>query len=216
MNSNQADRKQLSDSSAGSSRVCCSQNDDRGFSQYERRGFLRAAGGVAIAGLLAGCTSGGSQGNAGADTGGDGSGGNNGTNDTDSNDGGSIEGWLADTGNYDGNITSMTSKTSVTVKVGTEGNSGANAFAPAAIEISPGTTVTWEWVNGYHNIVDKNGQFTSGEPEQNATFEHTFETAGTVLYYCEPHRSMGMKGAVIVAGSDTTSAGNTSPQTEAR
>ena len=214
MNSNQADRKRIADTSTRLSRVNRSRNDDRGFSQYGRRGFLRAAGGVAVAGLLAGCTSGDSGVNAGADTGGDGNEGNSRTNDAD--DGGSIGEWLADTGNYDGSITNMTGKTSVTVKVGAEGNSGANAFAPAAIEISSGTTVTWEWVNGYHNVVAENGQFNSGEPEQNATFEHTFETAGTVLYYCEPHRSMGMKGAIVVAGSDTTSAENTSTQTEAQ
>lgn len=187
------------------------QNDDSGSLRYGRRGFLRAAGGVAVAGLLAGCTSAGSGGNTGADTGGDGSGENSGTNDA--NEGGSIEEWLADTGNYD-SVEDMTGKNSVTVEVGAEGNNGVNAFAPAAIEISPGTTVTWEWINGYHNVVDENGQFSSGEPEQNATFEHTFDTAGTILYYCEPHRSMGMKGAIIVAGGDSETVGNTSNQEE--
>lgn len=197
----------MADSSAGSLRVNRSQNDDLGSPQYGRRRFLRAAGGVAIAGLLAGCTNGGSGGNAGTDTGSDGSGENGETDDA--NNGGSIKGWLADTGNYD-TVEDMTNKNSVTVAVGAEGNNGANAFAPAAIKVSSETTVTWKWVNGYHNVVAKNGQFTSGESEQNATFEHTFETAGTVLYYCEPHKSMGMKGAVIVEkGGDSGSSGNT-------
>src|SRR5699024_1910019 len=118
-------------------------------------GFLRAAGGVAVAGLLAGCTSSGSRGNAGADTGGDGSGGNSGTAGNSS--GSSVEEWLADASNYD-SAEDMTGKNSVTVEVGAEGNNGANAFAPAAIRISPGTTVTWEWINGYHNVVAKNNQ----------------------------------------------------------
>ena len=210
MNSNQADRNRTSESSTAVSRVGQPQNDDSGFSKYGRRGFLRVAGGVAVAGLVAGCMSNGSGGNDGADTGSDGSGGNTGADDT--SGGSSVDEWLTDTGNYDGRVTSMTGKTSATVKVGAEGNSGANAFAPAAIEISPKTTVTWEWVNGYHNVVDENGQFSSGEPEQNATFEHTFETPGTVLYYCEPHRSMGMKGAVVVAGGDSETAENMSNQ----
>ena len=201
----------MTDSSAGLSRADETQNDDSDSLRYGRRGFLRAAGGVTVAGLLAGCTSGGSGGNAGADTGGDGSDGNSGTDGNSS--GGSVEEWLADTSNYD-SIEDMTGRNSVTVEVGAEGNNGANAFAPAAIRISPGTTVTWEWINGYHNVVDENGQFSSGEPEQGATFEHTFETAGTILYYCEPHRSMGMKGAIIVAGGDSKTAGNTSNHEE--
>lgn len=158
MTSNQADRKRLSDSSAGLSRVDRTQNDDSGFSQYGRRGFLRSIGGVAVVGFLAGCISGGSGGN-------------------DATGRGSVDEWLADTSNYD-SVEDMTGKKSVTVVVGAEGNSGSNAFAPAAIEISPETTVAWKWVNGYHNVVVTDGQFESGEPERNVTFEHTFETAG--------------------------------------
>lgn len=158
---------------------------------------------MAVAGLLAGCTSSGSGGNNRGDDGGDASRGE------------SVDEWLADTDNYD-SVEDMTDRNSVTVEVGAEGNNGANAFAPAAIEVSPGTTVTWKWVSGYHNVVDENGQFNSGEPEQNATFQHTFEMAGTILYYCEPHRSMGMKGAVIVAGGDSETAGDTSNQSELR
>jgi halocyanin-like protein len=200
MNSNQADRKQTSDSSERPPSVTRPRNDDSGLVRYGRRGFLRAAGGVAVAGLLAGCTSGGSGGNAGADTGGDESGENSGTNDV--NKGRSVEEWLADTSNYD-SVEDMIGTNSVTVEVGAEGNNGANAFAPAAIRISPETTVTWKWINGYHNVVATGDQFSSGEPEQNATFEHTFEEVGTALYYCEPHRSMGMKGAVIVSEDDS-------------
>ena len=147
-----------------------------------RRRFLEAAGGLAVVGLLAGCTNG-----------------NNG--DSGSNGEGnpeSVDGWLSDTGTYDG-VVDMTDENSVTVEVGAQGNNGANAFAPAAIGITSGTTVTWEWINGYHNVVTTGGQFDSGEPEQNVTFKYTFDTVGTVYYYCEPHRSMGMKGAVIVS-----------------
>lgn len=151
-----------------------------------RRRLLRTIGGVAIAGLMAGCSD---------DR--DGS-----ENPNDSRDVNSVDEWLTDTGNYDG-VVDVMAEDSVTVEVGVGGNAGSNAFEPAAIEISPGTTVTWEWVNGYHNVVATDEEFDSGEPEQNATFEHTFETPGTAYYYCEPHESMGMKGAVVVSDGDS-------------
>lgn len=155
--------------------------------EWDRRRFLQTAGGLMVTGLLAGCTTNGASGSSGQD---------------DENDPQSADEWLADTGNYDGVVDKM-GEVSATVKVGAQGNNGANAFAPAAIEISPGTTVTWEWVNGYHNVVATGDQFSSGEPEQNATFEHKLDTVGTVYYYCEPNRSMGMKGAVIVSEGDS-------------
>ncbi|MFC4548922.1 MULTISPECIES: halocyanin domain-containing protein [Halorussus] len=166
-------------------------DDERGFdseltggSTPDRRTVLRSLGSLAAAGLLAGCTS----------IGNDGDGGDGGS-------GGSVDDWLSDTGNYDG-VVDRTGEDAVTVEVGAKGNNGANAFAPAAIEISPGTEVTWKWVSGYHNVVAENGEFDSGSPEQNATFRHTFESPGTSLYYCDPHESLGMKGAVVVAGGE--------------
>lgn len=167
-----------------SNRTSHSRNQAAGFS---RRRFLQTAGGLVVTGLLAGCTDDNSDGSFGQD---------------DDNESQSVDEWLSDTGNYDG-VMDKLGEDSVTVKVGAQGNNGANAFAPAAIEISLGTTVTWDWVNGYHNVVATDGQFDSGEAEQNATFEYTFDTAETVYYYCEPHRSMGMKGAVIVSESDS-------------
>lgn len=201
MRSNLADQKRTSDASAQQSKVNQAQNDDSNSLRWGRRGFLRAAGGVAVAGLLAGCTSVGGAGDGEAS---DASGGDSGA---DKSGEGSVDAWLADTDNYD-SVADMTGKKSVTVEVGAEGNNGAYAFAPAAIKISPGTTVVWKWVDGYHNVAEKDGGFTSGEPELNATFEYTFETAGTVLYLCEPHESMEMKGAVIVADQGDGSGSN--------
>lgn len=149
-----------------------------------RRRYLRAMGAVAAGSLLAGCTDDGNGSSPGTD-------GGSGAN--------SVDDWLSGTGNYDA-VEDATGEDAVTVEVGAQGNKGANAFAPAAIEVSPGTTVTWDWVDGYHNVVATDGEFDSGSPERNATFEHTFETPGTVLYYCDPHESIGMKGAVVVAG----------------
>jgi halocyanin-like protein len=144
-------------------------------------------GGVALAGGIAGCLGGSDGGTDGTNGGAD-----------DGSGAPSVDEWLSDADNYD-SVVDATGRESVTVEVGARGNNGSNAFAPAAIEVSPGTTVTWEWVDGYHNVVARDGRFSSGHPEQNATFEYTFEKSATTLYYCEPHRSMGMKGAVIVA-----------------
>lgn len=156
--------------------------------QIGRRKFLRTAGGIAIASAVAGCTGGesASAGGAGSDTG----------------NTGSVDEWLSDTDNYNGTVTDRTDTESVTVDVGPEDND--LTFAPPAIRISPGTTVVWKWIgSGTHNVVAKDGQFKSGEPTDSGSFEQTIDQPGTVPYYCEPHKSMGMKGAVIVAGTGT-------------
>lgn len=205
MNSNETDRRQTTESSATLARADREQNSASDTPAYRRREFLSTAGGVAVAGLIAGCTS--DNGESGGNDGSDGSGGNTGTGN--SSGSGSVDDWLAETDNYDGSVTDMTGKTSVTVKVGPKSNE--YVFAPAVIRINPGTTVTWKWIgSGRHNVVAKNGQFKSGEPEKKATYKHSFETAETALYYCAPHKSMGMKGAIIVEkGGDSESSGNT-------
>jgi halocyanin-like protein len=209
MNSNEADRTRTSDSSVTLSRADRTQNNVSGTPGFGRRKFLSAAGSVSVAGLIAGCTSdnSGSGGNTGATDGSDGGGENAGTGNSSGSS--SVNDWLAETDNYDGSVTDMIDKTAVTVKAGPESNE--YVFAPAAIRINSGTTITWEWIgSGRHNVVATDGQFKSGEPEKKATYKHTFETTETALYYCTPHKSMGMKGAVIVEkGGDNESSGNT-------
>lgn len=112
----------------------------------------------------------------------------------------SVDKWLSDTDNYTGSIMDQTGMSSVTVEVGPDDNEFV--FTPPAIRISSGTTVTWNWIgSGTHNVVATDEQFRSGVPESNATFKYTFESTGTVYYYCDPHQEMGMKGAVVVADS---------------
>jgi len=87
----------------------------------------------------------------------------------------------------------------VTVLVGA-GDNGL-AFDPTKLWIDPGTTVVWEWTGdgGGHDVVAGDGSFESDlESDAGATFEHDFEEAGTYRYACTPHKSMGMKGAVVV------------------
>jgi halocyanin-like protein len=147
-----------------------------------RRTFLRGAGGIVITSVVAGCTSGSSS--------------------SAGNEPSSVDEWLSETKNYDGTTPDWTGTKTVTVEVGPKQNE--YVFVPAAIEVSPGTTVTWEWIGeGTHNVVGSGEQFKSGPPESGAIFEHTFETAGTFYYYCDPHRSMGMKGVIIVTDSET-------------
>lgn len=159
-------------------------NEPRPDDARTRRTVLRAAGGLAVAGLLAGCTD---DGNAvGPDAGGDGT--------------TSVDDWLSGTDNYD-SIRDLTGRDSVAVEVGPDGDEFV--FAPAAIRVDPGTTVVWQWIgSGHHNVVATGGEFDSGRPEEGVTFEHAFGTPGTARYYCDPHRNMGMKGAVVVAEGD--------------
>ncbi len=113
-----------------------------------------------------------------------------------------IDEYLSDTDNYDGSITDRTGQDGVSVAVGAEGNGGGFAFGPAAIGIETGTTVVWEWtgMGGLHNVVAEDGTFDSGDPvsDPGTTFEFTFTETGTWLYFCNPHKALGMKGAVVV------------------
>lgn len=113
-----------------------------------------------------------------------------------------VSSWLEGAAGYDGSVKDSTGSGSATVKVGANSEDGYFAFKPAAVRVSTGTEVTWEWTGegGAHNVVEKSNAFTSGEAQSGSdiTYKHTFEEAGTYLYYCGPHRSLGMKGAVIV------------------
>lgn len=163
-----------------------------------RRTVLTATGAIATVGL-AGCT-GGSGGSDGGGSGGD----EGGEEATDSPTEGSsspdFDGWFDNVDNYDG-VVDRTGTSEVTVAVGAEGNGGNFAFEPAAVRVSTGTTVVWEWTGkgSSHNVVAEDGAFESElTDEEGFTFEQTFESAGMIKYACTPHKSVGMKGAVVV------------------
>lgn len=114
-------------------------------------------------------------------------------------------GWFSETSNFDGTTVDARGRDSVTVAVGAQGNGGALAFAPPAIWVAPGTTVEWEWTGngGAHNVVSAGSsdtEFGSGDAVDSSdeTFYQTFDEAGNNMYYCSPHQSLGMHGAVIV------------------
>ena len=126
-------------------------------------------------------------------------------------DGGGTDGppgygdWFAGVGNYDG-LVDRTGTDRTTVKVGA---GGGLSFAPAAIEVDPGTTVVWKWTGagGRHNVVARDDAFSSPYHQtKGSTFERAFEAAGAFPYYCVPHRASGMKGGVTVSDGSTTAA----------
>lgn len=105
--------------------------------------------------------------------------------------------WFDGVSNYDGE-TDLTGESAITVEVGAV---DGLAFAPPAIRITPGTTVTWEWSGdgGQHNVVAEGGAFQSEyHTEAGATFDFTFEELALHRYYCQPHETLGMKGGVRV------------------
>jgi halocyanin-like protein len=167
----------------------------------ERRTVLRGVGSLAALGALAGCVDSATDGDGGRTTPTGTS--SRGTPTQSPVDGDRIsrrlEGWLEDVDNYRG-LVDLRGRDSVTVGVGVRAHGGPFGFGPPAIRVDPGTTVVWEWVcDTGHNIVEQDGAFESGvKTRAGATFEQTFEEAGAVLYYCFPHQSLGMKGAVVV------------------
>ncbi len=116
-------------------------------------------------------------------------------------------------GNFDGTTADVTGSGSATIEVGAEGNGGPFAFAPPAVRIDPGTTVTFDWVSDTHNIVveeqpDGAGWEGHGPIENTGfTYEHTFETEGVYKYYCDPHLPLGMKAAIVVGDAEITAGG---------
>ncbi|WP_227355917.1 plastocyanin/azurin family copper-binding protein [Haladaptatus salinisoli] len=102
-------------------------------------------------------------------------------------------------------VIDMTGQSEITVAVGPD---GTLQFDPAAARISCGTAVTWAWESNTHNVVPEsqpdgaNWKGTPGVPsktfDSGYTYTHTFETVGEYEYYCQPHKSAGMIGKLIV------------------
>lgn len=74
------------------------------------------------------------------------------------------------------------------------------SFNPSTINISVGDTVTWTGIGAGHTVTANDGSFRSGDPGEVPSFSHTFNSAGSFGYHCEPHQFIGMAGTVSVAG----------------
>jgi plastocyanin len=86
----------------------------------------------------------------------------------------------------------------------TVGPNGALSFSPKTINIHVGDTVRWMWDSGGHSTTSggsctPDGNWNSGIKSSGFAFDHTFNSAGTFPYYCEPHCSLGMTGTVNVS-----------------
>lgn len=109
-------------------------------------------------------------------------------------------GWFDNTSNYNGTI-DKTGQQEVTIAVGAKGNNGNYAFSPAAIRVDPGTKIVWKWTGkgSMHNVVNEAGSFKSDMTDKAGyTFSYTVEQTGIIKYACQPHKAMGMKGAIVV------------------
>ena len=103
---------------------------------------------------------------------------------------------------YDGSLADRTGTESVTIDVG--GGDQGLAFDPPVVRVDAGTEVVWEWTGegGAHNVVstDSPEEFANEDVTDEAghTWSQTFEQTGTYFYYCQPHKPIGMHGAIIV------------------
>ena len=65
------------------------------------------------------------------------------------------------------------------------------AFSPSTITVAAGTTITWTNKDAAtHTVTSNSGIFDSGSLGTDATYSHTFATAGTFPYHCKIHTSM--------------------------
>jgi plastocyanin len=71
-------------------------------------------------------------------------------------------------------------------------------FTPKAITVKAGETVTWQNNDGFAHTATATDKsvFDSGNLDEGATFEHTFDTPGTFEYACSIHGQM--TGSVVV------------------
>ncbi|QZY00074.1 plastocyanin/azurin family copper-binding protein [Halobaculum rubrum] len=95
----------------------------------------------------------------------------------------------------------------VTVEVG---GGGGLAYLPTDLWIDTGTTVTFEWASGGHNVLFEEQPSDAGvsghEPleDEGFSFSVTFDTGGIYKYFCQPHKALGMLGAIAVGGDVPT------------
>jgi len=75
-------------------------------------------------------------------------------------------------------------------------------FSPSTVTITEGETIRFFWDGQLlpHNAVEENETFDSGDTASDEDYSFLFTPGlnGTFDYFCEPHRSVGMVGQIIV------------------
>ena len=75
-------------------------------------------------------------------------------------------------------------------------------FRPSTVTITEGETIRffWNWQLLPHNAVEVNETFDAGDTATYLDYSFLFTAGlnGTFDYFCEPHRSVGMVGQIIV------------------
>ncbi len=115
----------------------------------------------------------------------------------------------------------------LTIQIG--GPKGEVVFIPDRLRIKPGETVTWVLQSGGHTVTAYHPKNHSAyqaripveaEPwdsgllvQKDATFAWVFDREGVYNYFCRPHESMGMVGAIVV-GRPLEGPGLAPPQAE--
>jgi halocyanin-like protein len=110
---------------------------------------------------------------------------------------------------YEGELTDMTGQSEVVIEVGA---GDGLAFTGPAVQIDAGTTVIFEWTGqgGNHNVIHDADEpaFDSREAHEGSSigeegfqYEVTIEEEGNYVYFCDPHKGLGMWGALVVGGS---------------
>ncbi len=72
------------------------------------------------------------------------------------------------------------------------------SFKPRTITIQKGDQVTWRRVEGRHTVTLKDGSFDKVLSKSHPRRSLRFGERGTFRYYCRFHRTLGMKGKVVV------------------
>ncbi|NBB88394.1 MAG: DUF4397 domain-containing protein [Bacteroidetes bacterium] len=89
----------------------------------------------------------------------------------------------------------------------------SNEYTPEDITITVGDTVTWENIQGSHNVdgrqltyPDNPASFYSGPSSTGWTFSHVFTEEGFYDYECTPHAAFGMVGTITVEPAQSNTA----------
>jgi plastocyanin len=136
-------------------------------------------------------------------------GGGGGGDGSGSGGGDSNRGATSSSGSGSGSGGTATAAAAVTI-----GNVG-NTFTPRSTTVNVGDTVMWD-VDGVHNVVQTHGDACTPKSGGFSTpyggGRHTFTSAGTFFYKCDPHcLSSGMRGRIVVVPRDGRNGSSPSP-----